>query len=258
MPDTGYGSPEFLRACTIAPALSQFEGRGPTATWGRFRAGSRELNAYQRRLPVIEVRTTTSPTGRMIGEHLAIRENGRWRYRGAQGILEIPGEFAEYMRGRSRQAVRTNLGHARRAGLSAFSIAIDDWAPGADDSRSGHITPGPIERWMVTAADGEVVGDAILSVDEDVALLHGMVSFVEYGRWLMHTSIVERLCGSCEVLLTNSDDAYLMHPGQQHFQRLLGYRVSRLRVAPGNAARTQQAAPHPAGLAWPPRAMSWR
>jgi len=66
-------------------------------------------------------------------------------------------------------------------------------------------------------------------VDEEVALLQGLMSLVPHGRWLLHTAMVERLCGSCEVLLINCDDAYLMTPGVQHFQRLLGYEIGRLR-----------------------------
>jgi hypothetical protein len=47
---------------------------------------------------------------------------------------------------------------------------------------------------------------------------------------MLHTAMVERLCGSCEVLLVNCDDAYLMPSGVQYFQRLLGYEIARLRV----------------------------
>ena len=80
--------------------------------------------------------------------------------------------------------------------------------------------------------DRAVVAQAILSVDDDVALLHGLVTIAanNNARWLLHTAIVERLCGSCSVLLTNSDDAYLLGAGTQHFQRLLGYDIARLRV----------------------------
>jgi hypothetical protein len=167
----------------------------------------------------------------MIGEHFAIRDrDGRWRYRQAQGVLQLPAEFSEYLRGRHRQAVRTNVGHARKAGLTVRSCPVVNWAPGPDDTRAGHITAGPIERWTVLDRDGEVVADSILSVDEEVALLHGLVSTATYARWLLHTAIVERLCGRCGVLLTNSDDAYLMAAGNQHFQRLLGYEIARLRL----------------------------
>lgn len=255
MAENDYGSEEFLRICRIALACREVEGAGPRAAWGRLRAGSPALARYHRRLPETELRLTNSPAGRMIAEHFAIREGTRFRYRDAQGALALPADFATYMRGRHRQALRTNLGHARRAGLTVVSCAIDNWGPGLDDSRLGAITPGPIERWIVFAPDGSCAADSILSVDREVALLHGLVSFAKHARWLVHAAIVERLCGDCAVLVTNSDDAYRLGTGTHHFQRLLGYRVSRLRISSLSAAGADLR-PQPAGLCWPPAALS--
>ena len=231
-------------------------GRRAAGGVGRLRAGSGSLALYHRRLPVVDLRPTTSPMGKMIAEHFAIRAEGRFRYRRAQGVLALPADFADYMRGRHRQAVRTNVGHARRAGITVISCAIDNWAPGLDDSRRPAITPGPIERWTAFSADGTCAGDAILSVDRDVALLHGLASFAPQARWLLHTAIVERLCGDCAVLVTNSDDAYRLGPGTQHFQRLLGYEVRRLRLLDPVAAPPAELPPQPAGLDWPPTAQT--
>jgi hypothetical protein len=229
---TGYGSARFLRACQISTACRQIEGSGPRALWARLRNGSLLLWWYDLRLPSVRVRVTESPTGRMIEEHFSIRERGRWRFRGAQGVLPLPADPSEYLRGRRRQAVRTNVGHARGSGLTVETEFVADWEPGTDDSRVAYITPGPVERWNVMKPDGEVVAQAILSVDDDAALLHGLVTIADStnARWLLHTAIVERLCGSCSVLLTNSDDAYLMGAGTQHFQRLLGYGIARPRL----------------------------
>jgi hypothetical protein len=231
MTETGYGSELFLRACDVASACREVEGSGPYATLGRLRAGSLELARYGRSLPTVTVRPTSSPAGRLIGEHLAIREGGRWRYRSAQGVLRLPGDFSQYLRGRHRQAVRTNVGHARRAGLTVTRTEVDGWAPGLDDSRRGLLSPGPVEWWRVYGPDGEgpPLAEAIATVDDDVALLHGLGSSVTYARWLVHTEVVEDLCGRCGVLLVNSDDAYLLGPGHQYFQRLLGYEIARLR-----------------------------
>jgi hypothetical protein len=110
---------------------------------------------------------------------------------------------------------------------------------------------------MVFDRDGQFAADSILSVDEDVALLQGLVSWAPNARWLLHTAIVERLCGSCSILLTNSDDAYLMSAGNQHFQRLLGYEISRLRVRRPARPRATPEPYHPAGLSWPPGQLSW-
>lgn len=231
MQETGYGSDRFLRACATSLACREIEGQGLAASWGRFRAGSLSLARYERSLPVVPVRLTEAPAGRMIAEHLAIREDGRFRYRGTQGVLRLPANFGSYLRGRHRQAVRTNVGHARRAGLTVTSTELEIWRPGPDDTRRDFITPGPIEWWQVRSADiDQPAAEAILSVDEEVALLHGLGSRVGEARWLIHTAIVERLCGKCRVLLVNSDDAYLLGEGHRYFQRLLGYEVVRLEL----------------------------
>ncbi|MBS1677912.1 MAG: hypothetical protein JST08_11050 [Actinobacteria bacterium] len=223
-----------MRACEAASACRAIDGRGPYAALGRLRAGSLTVARYDRSLPDVPVPLTASPAGRMIGEHLAIREQGRrrYRYRLAQGVLTLPKDFAQYLRGRHRQAVRTNVGHARRAGLTVARTEIPNWEPGLDDTRRGLLTPGPIEHWQVRGPDGEgqPLAEAIVTVDDDVALLHGLGSRVRYARWLLHTEIVERLCGSCGLLLANCDDAYLLGPGHQYFQRLLGYEIARLRL----------------------------
>jgi hypothetical protein len=100
--------------------------------------------------------------------------------------------------------------------------------------------------------DGGVVADSVLSVDEDVALLHGLVSSSSNARWLLHTAIVERLCGRCSVLLLNSEDAYVMSPGTQHFQRLLGYRIARLRLPRSAGALTKPMRSHITRRRWTP------
>jgi hypothetical protein len=167
----------------------------------------------------------------MIAEHLSIRKDDQWRFRRTQGVVPLPTQFSSYLQGRHRQALRTNVTHAHRAGLTVDACTIDIWSPGKDDTRGPHIKPGPVERWTVLNPHGEIVADSILSVDQDVALLHGLVSQVTYARWLLHNAIVERLCDHRQVLLVNSDDAYLTGPGVQYFQRLLGYEIACLQVA---------------------------
>ncbi len=248
MPETGYGSPTLQRACDISRACREIEGSGPLASWRRLRAGSLTLARYRRSLPTVEVRLTSSPAGQMIAEHFAIRDGGRLRYRDAQGVLELPTDFATYMRGRHRQAVRTNIGHARKAGFRIEMQRNDNWMPGVGDSRLGHIKAGPVEWWLIFDSDGGLAGEAILSVDKDVALLHGLTSSATFARWMLHTAIVERLCGHCRVLLVNSDEAYTLSPGNQYFQRLLGYGIARVQTAPSPRPRTVVVPAPPVGL----------
>jgi hypothetical protein len=255
MPETGYGSEEFLRACRLAAACREIEGSGLRAAWARLRAGSATLARYQRRLPLTELRLTASPAGRMIAQHFAILDRGRPRFRTAQGVLALPDDFATYLRGRHRQALRTNIKHARRQGYTVHSYAVDNWVPGVGDSRRAAIAPGPIERWLLMGPDGNCAADSILSVDSEVALLHGLVSFGPYARWLLHAEIIERLCGDCRLLVANTDDAYFLAPGTQHFQRLLGFQITRLRIT-GSTARPDSPRPQPSGLCWGSPALS--
>jgi hypothetical protein len=232
MAENGYGSESFQRASNVASACREIDGRGPSASLGRLRAGSRSLTRYERGLPIVDAHLSATPEGLMIEQHFAIREDGRYRYRGTQGVLRVPDTLAAYLRGRSRQAVRTNVGHARRTGWMIMCEPIADWKPGRGDSREGLIAPGPVERWVVLDSDGggPPYAEAILSVDTEVALLHGLTSTARYARWFLHTAIVDRLCGNCKWLLVNGDGAYTTAPGVQHFQRLLGYEVARLRL----------------------------
>ena len=115
---------------------------------------------------------------------------------------------------------------------------VDDWEPGVGDDRRSFISPGPVERWNVVDSEGGVHAQAILTVDEEVALLHGLVSFTPNSRWLLHTALVERLCGKCRLLVVNSEDVYLTTAGNRYFQRLLGYEVATLRMrTPAKARR---------------------
>ena len=189
------------------------------------------LIRYWLALPTLVVHLTDTPAGRNIAEHLAVRDGtGRIKYRRAQGVLLLPERFEDYMRGRHRQAVRTNVMHAKTAGMEVHHEFIDDWVPGSSDSRRGQLTPTRVERWYVLDADGQLAAVSILAVDRDVGLLQGLVSGRAFARWFLHTAIVERLCGECRVLLTNSEDVPRLDPGNRHFQRLLGYSIFKLRT----------------------------
>ncbi len=210
----------------------------------RLRAGRRQLRGHGlvsllRQVPVLirflwalprtDVRLSSSPAGLAISEHLSLRTWGIPRFRLAQGVLHLPEDFATYVRGRRRQAVRTNVRRAKDLGIDCHSRTLPAWRrPEEKITRSA-----PVEHWWATNRDGTTIGEAWLTVDDDCALLHAMSCRERYGRWLLHTAIVERLCAArCRLLLTNSFDVPLMSPGAQYFQRLLGYSIARVRLDP--------------------------
>jgi hypothetical protein len=178
-------------------------------------------------LPRTNVQLSDSPTGVAIAEHLSLTRWGIPRFRLAQGVLYLPSDFATYLRGRRRQAVRTNVRRARDLGIDSHSRTLPAWTrPGEKLFRAAQV-----EHWWATGRDGATVGEAWVTVDEECALLHSMTCSEGYARWLLHTAIVERLCAvRCRLLLTNSFDVPLMAPGQQYFQRLLGYSIARVHL----------------------------
>ncbi len=142
------------------------------------------------------------------------------------------------MRGRSKQAVRTNVARAQARGIECTYTIVARWTP-FDHPRA---PAAPVQHWQATNAAGRVLGEAWVTLDEDCALLHSLVTRESDVRWLMHAAIVEQLCArGCSQLLTNSHDAFLMPAGQQYFQRLLGYSVERLYLYPSLSLRTASA-----------------
>jgi hypothetical protein len=223
---SGYGSDRLRAASACARAL-WFEAaqlgprRAARALWQL-----PALFAYLLALARVDVRLSDDPAGVAISEHLALRRWGVPRFRLAQGILQLPPDFASYLRGRRRQALRTNMRRSADRGIECHSTTIAAWRR----PERGVTRLAPAEYWWATGPNGAIVGEAWLTVDRECALLQSLASAEPYARWSLHAAIVERLClCGCNLLITNSFDAPLMTPGQQYFQRLLGYSIARLR-----------------------------
>lgn len=186
------------------------------------------LVAYVCSLPRLRIELSERPAGRLIAAHLALRRCGIPRFRLAQGILHLPDDFALYVGGRRRQALRTNARRAHERGVRCHRERIASWTPG--DRRLA--LSAPAERWWATNRDGVTVGEAWLTVDGRCALLHTLGTSESDVAWLLHSAIVRRLCDSgCRLLLTNSHDVVLMPAGHRYFQQRCGYSVARLRLA---------------------------
>lgn len=231
---TGYGSRWLAKASDCAGALRQAGARTPA---GRMRALA--LLPYLLTLlcviPRTRLRLSRSPSGELIRSHLRLRRWGLPRFRLAQGVMHLPESFATYMRGRSKQAVRTNVARARARGIQSTYTIVPGWTPLDHPCAPA----APAQCWQATSQTGVVLGEAWVTVDEECALLHSLVTKETDVRWLLHTAIVEQLCISgCRHLLTDSYDAFLMPAGQQYFQRLLGYSVERLHLYPSLSPRT--------------------
>jgi hypothetical protein len=165
----------------------------------------------------------------------------------AQGVLVVPPTQEEYLRGRSRQAVRTNIRHAKCLGLSCRRLTgpseqryVADHMvaqrPQSEDVAAEyrrHLDHPDAECWMVEAPDQTPAGLAVLNVDTQVAMLWSLVCVEHSAKWLLHTHVVEQLgAAGVRYLLTSSRMAPLIRPRDQYLQKLLGYRVAHLSLEP--------------------------
>ena len=156
-------------------------------------------------------------------------------------MLIVPRSSQLYLRGRQRQAVRTNLRRARDAGLTCAYIArfaereavVNLFAAGRLDSWERKLLIGRPESswWAVFDAKGQPIGLAMASIDSEVALIWSLMCRGQSGRWLLHTEIVSEMAKrGVTYLLVATKPAPFLQPGTQYFQRLLGYQVAHLEL----------------------------
>ena len=209
-------------------------------------AGARATCGLIRGLPRIEVRLTGEPAGERLSAHFGHRLWGIRHARVAQGVLVLPAEPGRYARGRSRQAVRTNMRKARAAGIACRPLdsawtqratwqGLGRRVDTADEDRFA--IPG--DRWWgAFAPDGGPVAFAQVTVDREIALLQTLASLDRPTRYLLHTQVVEALVGAnVRYLVASAPMAPLLEPALQYWQRLLGYQIANLSVSTASPAR---------------------
>jgi hypothetical protein len=191
------------------------------------------------RLPRASIRLTDSPSGEALRAHLNERWHGIPKHRVAQGVLAVPESIQAYLRGRHKQAVRTNVRRAQELGMRCHRLTDIDERSRYADLLDPDMTDPWKRRQLLTRLDAECwialdgrerpIGLAVFTVDAELAMLWSLVASESPARWLLHTEIVE-LLATCRVpyLMAAARMAPLLPPGIQYLQRLLGYRVTHI------------------------------
>jgi hypothetical protein len=249
-PELQYGGVRFERAALTVRQSRQNIGLAErsVALMGD-PLGALALLDVLRRLPRVELTPSAQPAGRILLDHLQERRRGVAHNRLAQGVLPLPPSLAGYLTGRHRQAMRTNVGHARNQGIRCGPVSeVSErlsirraWlrrrtaggeAPPAEDEWMTD-TEEDAEWWVAADGHGEPLALSKLSIDSQCALLHGLVSVSHPARWLLHTQLVETAIGAgAQLLIVHDGNALLLPSGTQYFQRLLGYRVAHITLLP--------------------------
>lgn len=201
------------------------------------------------RLPVVELRvrrsdadawsaSSANPVGRTISSG-----------RRAHAVLELPTAEEHYLSGRPKQALRTNLRHARDLGVTSSRIpsyeawlaaakAVLDARPDGPEMARELDEPGPgqqVAYYLARGADDMPLAFARVALLGQFAVLFTMLSNLDrhpsasFARYQLHTFLALDLgCAGVQHLLVGS--ALREPAGNQYFQHLLGYRVRNLRV----------------------------
>ena len=236
-----YGSREFRAASDLAQRLPH-SGPAPAliGSLARRPAQLRGLAAVWR-LPVTDLQVRKADADAWwFRDWFASRRKLAW------AVLDLPTAKDHYLTGRPRQALRTNLRHARARGVTSSRVSYETWFEAASTiMRARDLTPGPEQDrpgpgqqaayYVAWAADGEPLAFAEVALFGQFAALALLISRPDrqpdssWARYQLHTCLALDL-GSCGAkhLLTGS--ALTETAGTQYFQHLLGYQARNLRV----------------------------
>jgi hypothetical protein len=195
-------------------------------------------------LPVVSILLSPTRSGQRLGELLGHRVGSVRLGRPFLSVLELPDDHGEYLSGRRRERVRTNLHRATDAGVCIESIndlatmcdayAVCNGRPATEDGTSAmFMTPGAI-CLGAKSLSGDPLALALVLVDNRDAYLARLVSNREHdgaassARWAVHVAATRALVEAGAKRLW-AEGPLLVGPGLQVFQRRLGYTCARVR-----------------------------
>jgi hypothetical protein len=173
-------------------------------------------------------------------------------------VLPLPATYAEYLRGRPKQALRTNLTRATEAGLTCAAAESPEevWRSAqAIAARRGQRVedivlrrpaPGLVRRFSFAYdAAGDPVGLSETIIDGEWAGLAALVSSsghpdAKLGRYLLHAHTINGLVAEGVSTLVVGGSMLLTSPGTRYFQRRTGFVPVWLRPTPRATAGTRR------------------
>ena len=255
-----YGTWEFRAASDLARRLPY--SRPIAALMGsvvRDPALIRALVAVWR-LPVVDLRVRQADFDAWFEFYFGPARRGRL----AQAVLELPTAEERYLAGRPRQALRTNLRHARDLGVTSDRVPTHEaWFEAAsvilrarqDGKAVGREMDKPepgrhVAYYVARDAHQSPLAFAGVALFGQFAVLFVMLNHHErhpsasWARYQLHTFLALDL-GRAGVRYLLVGSALRETVGNQYFQHLLGYRARNLRVEVIGSGATLTSAPCP-------------
>ncbi|RBY86850.1 hypothetical protein [Blastococcus sp. TF02A-26] len=204
------------------------------------RDGLSAVRTVLRELPDHPLSFSDAPAGREL--RAWFRPDRRLPFNRAPiAVLELPGTSAEYLRGRPRQALRTNAARAAAEGvrcapvhdpaeLRRIAVAIADRRGATPDHVAPeHQDPSADRLWSVAYdADGDPVAVTQTVVDESRAGLITLMTAsghpaARVTRYALQAHLAGRLIDRGVTTLAVGGSMLLTSPGTRYFQRRTGY-----------------------------------
>lgn len=194
-------------------------------------------------LPHVPVTVPDTRSGRRLAAKYTGRDRGVPRDL-AVSVLPLPEEPEAYLRGKSRQALRTNSRRAREQGVTCRAldpveavhhleqVVPDRWYRALVPSAQADLSAGLCAGWVAEAADGTTEVLALTSAAGPLARLDLMLSTPgreSNARYLLSAHVVTELAAAGARVLA-VEGALLLSPGLRHFQHLLGFGQATLDV----------------------------
>jgi hypothetical protein len=238
-----YGGEDFR---SLSAAARELEDLRRSGQWSRLllAAGRRRRALWRgaralRQLHQLDLPVTPAPQGQAIRDSVRSRST-----RVARAVLRLPGDRAQYQRGRSRQALRTNVRHAAALGITCHRLPPAERDAALDgllhrfgaDVTSLEVAIGlePSRQEYHAAVDevGDVIAVAILEVDVHCARLVYLRAVTgELGgpaRYALSLHVIDSLIDR-QVSLLLVGGAVRLAPGLQYFQQRLGFEIFNVR-----------------------------
>ena len=204
----------------------------------------------------LKVVVSTSCAGQALRAYFDERALGLFPYnRFCRGVLVLPEHHSEYLRGRRRQALRTNLRKAEAAGIrcEAINSPADALDQITEIEKYRRVRPVwaelPLPPYWRTVLAGQEVTVVIARdrlgrplaamaavIDDSICLIRVAVASNHEARWALHDHLVRALIGrGVKYLLVDGGGpfgALGCDTNVHHFQRLLGYELCHVKLAP--------------------------
>lgn len=222
----------------------------------------RDAVETRRNVPVVPIRVCPEAQGTDFLRCVSYGW-GPWRApRPVLSVLRLDADLPSYLRGRRKQALRTNLRSGTTRGLtsegfvgSADALVVirdvlssrDAQADREQRQPEWYLRHGSDRRFVVRDADGTGLAFAAVATMDGQAYLRTLLSAslrdeASDARYTVHTAVVSGLIDQSYARLW-ADGPLTIPAGVQYFQRLLGYVCARPRLVKGSSAASDDPAP---------------